>query len=401
MAHIYKDGRGKNRIQFTDSTGKRRDVKGFTTKRETEAEAVRLEEKALREKRGIFDHVSEAVALADEKPLWLVKKIDGVEAETGHIADWRDYLRSLQRGEEYVVQQCDRVRRVLCDILQYDQLSRVNAADVQLAIGKMMANKMSQQTASHYIQALKQFGWWLWKPAKRARGPLLDDLTKYTVTKLARPRDAFSEFEISAIVQAAERSEEYRFNMSGRDRAMAYLLAVITMLRRKELNSLRHASFNLAAANVTILSGSAKNKKEATLPLPKWLVEMLAPWLASKITGEPLLRLPKQTSRMLKRDAVSAKVDPARRDFHSLRHSGLTMIGNHATNPKVIQEFARHADIKTTMRYLHTTNQEKRATVEKSARALRPVRTGKDGLGQGKPNARSGAAKKRGIANGK
>lgn len=362
MPYIYKDDRGRYRIQYTDAAGKRRDVKGFSDKNQTRLEAARIEDKVIREKRGIYDHAGEAAVLAEEKSL------------ATHIIEWEASIVNAGTGADYAIQQRRRVHDVLCDRLEYQRLSQIETGAVQGAVKSMMDTEVSQQTAAHYIQALKQFGRWLYKPARRVREPLLDELVKYTVSKQARPRSAFTADEIIKLVAVTKASKEYRFTMSGPDRAMAYLLAVVTGFRRNELRSLTPGSFN-SSGTVVLAADATKNRKAAVVMLPDWVVKEVGEWLKSSMRhgGAILFPLPEHSARMMRKDLVAAGISlTPSRDFHCLRHTAITNWVRSAKNFKVAQELARHSDPKLTMRYTHTTPVERSDLVKVTAAALQP-----------------------------
>jgi integrase len=57
--------------------------------------------------------------------------------------------------------------------------------------------------------------------------------------------------------------------------------------------------------------------------------------------------------------------------FHDLRHSFGTMAADGGAHPKDIKAILGHADIHTTMRYVHATDEGKRKAVEAAAKARR------------------------------
>jgi site-specific recombinase XerD len=50
--------------------------------------------------------------------------------------------------------------------------------------------------------------------------------------------------------------------------------------------------------------------------------------------------------------------------FHSLRHSFCTMLAEAGKSAIVIKEAARHADVSTSMRYVHIANNHLRAEID-------------------------------------
>jgi integrase len=150
-----------------------------------------------------------------------------------------------------------------------------------------------------------------------------------------------------------------RLERLGRERALIYLTAFYTGLRRRELRSLRVKHLNLSGEvpHVHLPGELTKNGKDARLPLSQHLAALLAEWTAGRGPDEPVLRVPRRTNgvvEILKRDLAAAGipyVDEQGRvfDFHSLRKSLGTHLRLAKVDPAVSQKFMRHGDIRLTM----------------------------------------------------
>lgn len=141
-------------------------------------------------------------------------------------------------------------------------------------------------------------------------------------------------------------------------RAVVYLTALQTGLRRKELQLLTVGDFVLDAPKpfVRVPASIAKNRKETTL----WLREEVAAAVRSilpdgampfeKVFAGMVPRLPR-----FKRDLALAGIpfedETGRRfDFHALRVTFGTNLSVAGVSPRVAMEMMRHSDIKLTMR---------------------------------------------------
>lgn len=181
-------------------------------------------------------------------------------------------------------------------------------------------------------------------------------------------RQPLDDDEFSRLVDAAKVGPVV-MGMIGEDRAVVYLLAGYTGLRRAELATLTPESFDLdnAVPTVTVPAGYTKNKKLATQPLQPFLVDLLGLWLEGKPAGERVFRLPEKTARMLRADlkaaGISYRDDAGRyRDFHSLRHRYGTALARAGVGVKVAMDLLRHSDVNLTMRtYTHTAVEERHA----------------------------------------
>ncbi len=143
-------------------------------------------------------------------------------------------------------------------------------------------------------------------------------------------------------------------------------------------------SFDLDAEppTATAEAGCTKNKQTARQPLPRDMAEALRPFLTGKPADEPLWPGQWNTRAflMVQRDLEAAREtwlgeakdgpqraeweasdflayrDAAGRygDFHSLRHSYITMVGKTGVSPKEHQDLARHSTYALTGRYTHS-----------------------------------------------
>lgn len=157
--------------------------------------------------------------------------------------------------------------------------------------------------------------------------------------------------------------------MTGPERKLLYWLAVKTGLRAGELRSLTRASFAFDGDNpaVTVLAEYSKRRREDSLPLRRELVEALRPFLATKLPGAPVFKMPKHRKAMMK--AFRADLEAAGiayrngagrvADFHALRHTFISNLASGGVHPKVAQTLARHSTITLTMdRYSHTLREQ-------------------------------------------
>ena len=102
-------------------------------------------------------------------------------------------------------------------------------------------------------------------------------------------------------------SEEYRANLvdAGRERALIYLSAFYTGLRKDELRSLRVHHLDLGLAPCLILPGEfTKNGDDARLPIALHLAEQLRDSVKGKAPTDAVFALPAhdETLRALKKD---------------------------------------------------------------------------------------------------
>jgi len=261
---------------------------------------------------------------------------------------------------------------------------------------------LSAQTHNHYLRSAKQFARWLVRDGRTPTDPLAHLSRANVQTDRRHNRRALSAEEFSRLVDAAGAGKNIQ-GVSGRDRAMLYVLAAWTGFRRKEIGSLTVRSLRLHddPPTATIEACNSKHRRRDTQVLHPGLVRRLEAWLATKKVkrNEPLFRLytrigggiPRGTGQMMRRDLATArkkwikeaptKEEKARRldsdflcycnhdglyaDFHSLRHLFMTNLARAGVSPAMARTLARHANIRLTLGiYTHVELHDQTAAIE-------------------------------------
>ena len=316
-----------------------------------------------------------------------------------HVEDYAAHLDAAGHASKHATQTRTRLLRLLerADVRWWTELS---ASRIQTAIGSMTQTArvpdperpgrlkhiqvpVRTQTKNHALTVAKAFCNWMVADGRATTSPITS-LRRQAVTD-SRQKRAPSVNELRRLIAAAQAGESFRWGggrgrfadrpehphaITGPERALLYRLAVETGLRSSELRSLTRQSFDLDTrpARVTVQSGYTKNKREATIALRPELAELLRQHLAHKAPAAQAINVPPDASKMMRRDlavAGIAHVDEQGRvlNFHALRHGFITAVGRSGVSARTVQELARHQSITTTMRYLHTTDEEKQAAI--------------------------------------
>ena len=186
-----------------------------------------------------------------------------------------------------------------------------------------------------------------------------------------RPPRCFTNAEAQALLAASGRhAEHFRDHMIF---AMAFGLG----LRVHEIQALDMGDIYTPEGNVRrrvslrVFKGCQRDGAGAPeVHIPETLVRKLAKLRALKErAGEtldsdgPLFSSRKKgrlsdrhMRRLLKKWLEAAGLD-ASLHFHTMRHGALTQFYNRTHDVVLTQRFARHADVRTTMRYLHSTDE--------------------------------------------
>lgn len=154
-----------------------------------------------------------------------------------------------------------------------------------------------------------------------------------------------------------------------------FRFAFYTGMRGSEIARLRwnHIDFE----KDLIYIREQKNRKEQTIPLNSKACEVLET-VEQEDSEDYVFQSPsfegKDRNPKWFRENVSDAFRKARRaaglreglSFHSLRHGFCTMLAEAGKSAVVIKEAARHADISTSMRYVHMANEQLKTAVEEA-----------------------------------
>ena len=274
-----------------------------------------------------------------------------------HLGDFAKVLTAKGNSPFHVETVTGRARRIIdgCGFRFYGDIkaSKVMECLDELRTDKNKKRGIGAQTFNFYLSAIKQFCRWMMKDRRATESPVahLDGLNVKTDRR--RDRRPFTVEELRRLLDST-RSGPDRDDMTGEERWMLYWLAVETGLRAGELRSLTRASFDLDTdgPTVTVAAAYSKHRREDTLPLRQQLCKALAVFLATKMPGAPVFRMParKRMAEVFQEDLAAARSawveeavtpeDRAKRegssvlryrddsgrfaDFHALRHTFIT-----------------------------------------------------------------------------
>jgi site-specific recombinase XerD len=310
-----------------------------------------------------------------------------------HLTGFREWLTSKGNSEDHIRQTFDRVRAII-DGSGFQAVDDLDAGRVSVWLQDRRKAGMSPSTSNGYLTAVKTFGSWLVKDRRLPESPFAHLSRVNQKVDVRVIRRAMIQQELSRLVAAAENGRSFR-GLSGRDRAMLYVVAAFTGLRASELHSLseRSLDFRSEPPTVTLEAAYSKHRREDVLPLHPELASRLQQWLQERRADGDIIRLadrkadtklfpgtwPERAARMVRRDLTKARTawlneaetpderqdreesdflefetDEGRADFHSLRHTFITNLVSSGVHPKLAKELARHSTITLTMdRYSH------------------------------------------------
>lgn len=351
VASWYEAGKRKTR---TTKTGDKAAARRLLAKW-TEAAALRSG--------GLID-------AADER----VRDANNVAVST-HLASWKSSLIAKGSSERH----CGHVHEVASRVLRIagvENLSQLSPERVQRALESLKRTGASTRTLNHARGAVRSFSRWLMMNGL-TRSDTTAALSPVKGTDTRRERRALTHDEAAILVNLTEQRGPVFGGVNGKDRAIAYRLALGTGFRANEIRQLLVADVDTLGCSIRVRAGSAKNRRETTQPIAQELADALSAYFATaqaKGNGKAF-KLPQRTADAMRGDLRRARVwwcrnastsaerrsrwrsgllswsDSAGRvaDFHSLRVSYITHLVAGGVNIKAAQELARHSDPKLTL----------------------------------------------------
>jgi len=296
---------------------------------------------------------------------------------TDHFKDFLTTMRARNVVPKYLA---DR-EKCLNDYATHAKAKRLADLTLTTASGWLSSLRdrgLSARSVNVRYQALRQFGLWLVKSRRTPYDPF-DGLKPLNEAEDRRHvRRALTPDEAARLIDAAKtraiaragalhpkakperraKLDATRAKMTrlGEARALIYLLAMGTGLRRGELMRLRWCDLDLEAGRVTVTAASAKSRRVQTVELHPRIVEALlaAPHEGDAVTDVVIPSKYFPISPTFDADLEAAgipKVDDAGYvvDFHALRTTFISWLAASGAHPRLAQALARHADISVTM----------------------------------------------------
>ncbi len=258
-----------------------------------------------------------------------------------HLQDLLADLRAQGKSEKHLANVEYRVGALIqaCD---WKMAKDVTADSFQ---NWRKGQSLTAKTLNDYLEAARRLLNWMEKNGRMASNPLKTVEKVGTQGSETRHRRAFSEDEMRRLIAC----------VPGYRQAI-YLMAVHTGLRRGELAAIRWGDVELDAVEpfVNVRASTTKNHKPASMRLPREVVAALEAIRPAK-AGEsdrvfPWFPRIERFRRDLTKAGVEYQNEHGFADFHALRNTFCTNLGNGGVAPAVRQALMRHSDSKLTER---------------------------------------------------
>jgi integrase len=255
-----------------------------------------------------------------------------------HVEEFIADRRAVKCNEKYV-RELERKLLRLIDECSWKFVRHVTAESFCEWRGKQ---KKSAKTLNEYLNAGRSLMKWLER--RVGPNPLRFVQKVQTAGEPKRRRRAVTAEQLRRLVA-----------VSG-ERAIVYLVAVCTGIRRGELDELEWRDVFLEESQpfIAIRSSIGKNKKHVMQPLPRYVADELRKIRPSNVSPNALVfRGGIPSMRVYRRDLAAAGIDyedaeGRYADFHALRHTFGTLATLASRTERTVMELMRHSDMKLT-----------------------------------------------------
>jgi integrase len=277
-----------------------------------------------------------------------------------------------------------RIMRI-CRDLNASNINDLTEGKIRVALGRLRrapssprqnAGDMpfvSARTRNTYLKSLLAFCRWAVGDRRTAFNPLEGMRCEREDADIRHRRIAYLDQEFAKLYETALGSTKIVQGLNGSRRALIYLVAACTGLRKSEIGSLTPASFRLSPddPHLVVDAGHSKRRRRDFVRLHPQLVPRIQEALAGYPIREPLFAnlKGKKTHKMIQHDLKVAEIpyqnsDGDFRDFHALRHTFISRAWLSGATANVVKELARHADLRETLHYSHAGGAELRRAVD-------------------------------------
>jgi site-specific recombinase XerD len=270
-------------IEFLDHNKLRHKIPAFADKRVSEAFGRNIESLINCRTSGL-EHDIKLNQWLETLPSSLLKKftawglIDGARAEITkplpeHIKDYVKILQSKDFSKDYVVRTQNRLGKIIEDCRFY-YFRDITKSAVDLYLGRLKKDEFSTTSRNHYLDAIRTFLNWAQTDSRILNNPLAKFEKE---ARNSKRKGILTPEQFICLVKTTFEKNVLIENISGEQRAVLYMLAGTTGLRRNELLNLTWDDISLSGDSVFVRVRAciAKNGKEALQPIPSIAVSLL------------------------------------------------------------------------------------------------------------------------------
>lgn len=353
---------------FTDARGRSCRVPAFSDKGATAALEHQLRRiSEFRRHRRPFDAELQAwldercpdhvrVALAKSGLVNEARAAAG-QSLTSHVEAFRKHLELCGDTARHVRETTTRIEVALAGS-GFLTASDLAPGPVRRFMAGLVEQGRSPGTLNAYAGAVKHFGRWLETEEVLGVNPFRNLERSEAVTDT--DKGVLTVEQAEKLLASVKRSPRRLCKLSGPERSLLYRMAMLTGLRRGELEKLerRALDFGGTPPTVTVFRVYAKARRERRHPLRADLAELLGAHVAEMLPSARVFGMARNPKLhvAIRRDLEDAGL-PLEDErggkivFHSLRHSYATWLKDAEVNAFVGQAALGHSRIEMTARY--------------------------------------------------
>lgn len=339
MGSVWKRKTDKRRsgvpwwFTYINELGKRRTEKGTCSKEETTELLQAAEARVLRRKHGVVSAKDEKFAEHAKKPI------------TQHIEDYLAHCECVGHNDKHhhnVTQQLKRIVRVTRAV----HLRDVDAPAIERYMMKMKEAGRAPRTINHHLKAAKAFFNWCVAEDRLSINPIArvkrhEERGRHNRRMLRR---AATRDEFEALIRVPEAVRRGRHHV--------YIIAYWTGLRRNELRQLQCRDVDLEHRQIVLPAHVDKARKENQIHLHPQAVESLRATILPDVKpGDRVFRSipePSTFNRDCERAGIKREIDGRVFNFHALRMTANTHLGQDGVSEDDRRRFLRHSDPRIT-----------------------------------------------------
>lgn len=300
------------------------------------------------------NRVIQGFFLEDGRAAVLLSGMPRSTARTKALGDAsREYARwakSEGRDERYMAQFLSLIRR-LEEECGWETVGDMHAGAVEFEDYLVELQELtSAKTRNNALCWLRPFAEWLARRGEVPDNPFAKiRLNRHFAGSGSR---GLSPPEMLAMIAVAEADEALPEDDRRclRERSDWYTLSMFTGLRAKEMSLCRCNAVNFAEQTIELPAAVAKARKQQTIPLVPAALDWLRKYIGARPGDSPLMRSRRPRVRVVKSDAVCAKVAKKGETvgLHSFRKGFISAVAATGAGFSVTHKLARHSDPRTT-----------------------------------------------------
>jgi integrase len=392
------------RVQFEDGLGIKRELRGFTDKAATQRLADNIQ-KLLNFKASNQPLSNEMHEWLEQLPTAIQSKlikfgiVDSGQAEIGkplseHIDDYVDFLTKKERGRAYIKEVEGVLSRLFKDC-KFTTWKDISAAHLKEYLDEQRdsGNGISKRRYNGLLSITKSFCRWMVRQQKTSSSPIefMEGMDNQQ-TDQRHPRRALSINEFRRFLEAALKSKEKIYGLTGYERNLLYRFAAETGLRSVDIRRLRVKDFNFPEKKLIVRACNTKNRTDATVYLKPVTAAEIKQYCRNKLPKAPVFYVTDKTAPMIRFDLAKTAVEDTNGketvpaipyvnehgeyfDFHSLRHQCASMLAMNPDIPEAVRQKAmRHKTPEMTRHYSHSFEEQQRMAIESMPDLTQPSR---------------------------